>query len=127
MAKSPFIKETNVRELPCVLTEAEMSQRAQDTAQKLAQIDEIESQRKSANIAFKKQLTALNADMRQLSREFREGRAMRDVPCELWIYPDEDRAELVRTDTGEVIFKRALEPSEKQGNLFQLVREQAAE
>lgn len=112
------LKERVERELRCVLTDEEVAHRADECAQKIAEIDAVESAKKSAMSEYKHELEALHGDVRTLSREVRERATTRTVECEVWIRPD--GVETVRTDTGEVIGRRPLDPSEKQGSLFSL-------
>lgn len=120
------VKEVQHRELPVRLSAAEVAQRADDMAVKLAAIGELEERRKNVAAEFKEQIDTLRTEVGLLARQVRERSEQRDVECDLLLDFEAGTAELVRRDTGEVLGSRPLSPAEKQGNLFHMSGRDAA-
>lgn len=100
--------------LPCQLTSQELVLKSKQLAQLLCDQSNVELEKKEANAAFKEQLDDIDKKLSALALEVRTGREYREVPCiERADYID-NRVEVIRTDTSEVVRIRPLQPNERQ-------------
>lgn len=100
--------------LPCQLDSRELVLKSKSLAQCLADQAAIEFEKKEANADFKQRLDAIDAKMVTLADEVRTGREYRDVPCIESAEWSENRVNIIRTDTGEVVRIRPLQQGERQ-------------
>lgn len=112
------VRATEVRQLRCPLTGAEIAQRAERVAELLADEDQIDADLAASKARFKAKAEECQRERRALLGEFRMRSALRNVDCELQLDLEAKRAQWVRTDTGEVLLERALSDEERQGHLF---------
>ncbi len=109
MTNEPFYEE-----LPCALDSQELVLKSKQLAQLLCDQANVELEKKEANATFKEQLDDIDKRMSALALEVRTGREYREVPCtERADYAD-NRVEIVRMDTGEVVRIRPLLQGERQ-------------
>lgn len=105
--------ETETRELPCELTEAELLARGDAMAEAELRIEQLELERGQVSDAIKAQ----RAVRRKLAGVIDSGREQRDVRC-VWIaHFTRNCRELVRQDTGEVIDTRVMTAEDRQEGL----------
>jgi hypothetical protein len=103
--------------LPCQLEAQELLLKSRALAQLLSDQEAIEAEKKDASAEFKRRLDAVEGDLSALGLEVRTGREYREVGCiERADYTD-NRVEIIRTDTGEIVRMRPLEPHERQQSL----------
>lgn len=113
--------------LPCQLDAQEVLLKSKSLAQLLCDKSNVEIEKKDANADFKRRLDVIETRVCELGLEIRTGREYRDVPCiERADYAD-NRVEIIRTDTGEVVRMRALEVHERQESLAFAARPPRAE
>lgn len=111
--------ETQVRELPCALTPAEVAARADEAAFCVSEIERIKDARKLAVGEFKTQLEEVQARLAVLSEQVRSKVERREVECHVFL--ERNCAEVIRTDTGELVQQRALSQDEMQRRLFSVL------
>jgi len=102
------------RYLPCILTEKELLERGQRAAELVSEIASQEEEKKAAAAAAKSKIDALEAQLRDVSREVRTKVERRQVEVRLEKDFDRNVEETVRCDTGEVVETRVLMPQERQ-------------
>ena len=101
-------------ELPCALDSQEMVLKSKQLAQLLCDQSNIELEKKEANASFKEQLDDIDTKMSALALEVRTGREYREVPCTERADYQDNRVEIIRMDTGEVVRIRPLLQGERQ-------------
>lgn len=105
---------TVTRELPCVLTEAELLERGDEMAACEQQVAVYKNERRKLNVAMRAQ-----SDRRgDLAKIIEAKSEQRDVPCQ-W-EPDYERRcyDLIRSDTGECIDQRDMPEADLQMRLI---------
>ena len=102
------------RSLPCVLTEPELLERGNRVADVLRDLEDLDEKRKQAAADFKGRIDVLDATARQLGKEIRTKTEYRMVEVVRETDYRRNVAEVVRSDTGEVIESRPLTPAERQ-------------
>ena len=107
----PIIKKFT-RDLPCVLTEAEVATKAAQLVEfmheKRVEADAFDEIRR----AHKKKMADLEMDSGVLAIEVRNQREDREVDCQEILNREAGTVEMVRMDTGEKIGERQATPSE---------------
>jgi len=109
--------EPITRELLCILTDAEVNDCARRAAFKDQKYDEVVIEYEQVKKAWKEKLDILVKDRKKLQSEAREGKTMRNVPCEVHFVYDAKpnaRVDVIRLDTGEVFETRSMSDGEKQ-------------
>lgn len=105
--------------LKCLLTEAELKERADKMALCLSQIREREDALKSIKKQMESDIAKAEAELSLASEQYRSGFEMRFIDCET----DKDfrigRVSMTRLDTGESVWDRAMTAEERQGELFE--------
>ncbi len=123
--KEDVLKSGISRQLPVPLTKAQRDETLQELADRHAQLKLIAVQRKEAIKRFKRQADECVEDMERCAEELETKTRISEVYC--YERCVGDKAELVRTDTGEVVDRRPLKPEEKQRELIdQFIDEVAA-
>lgn len=105
---------SEVRDLPCQMSEQERLLKSMALAQKLDELDRVQLEKKAANDAFKERLNACHDAVSSLSREVRTGMEERPIECTENARYDDMMVDLIRMDTGEVVSSRPMHPSERQ-------------
>jgi len=107
-----------VEKLPCRLTSTEKAHRADDLARQLARLDELRVQKAQAARVIGESIKDVEKTIAGLSEQVRTGVERREV--ELAERPDYALGivHVYRTDTGEVVRTRGIEPAERQQALF---------
>lgn len=100
--------------LPCALEPQELVLKSKQLAQLLCDQANVELEKKDANAEFKSRLDDIDKRLSALGLEVRTGREHREVPCIERADYAENRVEIIRMDTGEVIRMRPLEKYERQ-------------
>ncbi|RIL03121.1 MAG: hypothetical protein DCC71_15430 [Proteobacteria bacterium] len=104
--------------LPCPLTDDEVRQRGELLAMTLAEIAEIEEEFALERQRIRGEIKRRRERARGLTGEVSTRTEIREVACVRRILPDDERVEIVRVDTGEVVRTRPLTPEERQEALF---------
>jgi hypothetical protein len=113
------------RSLRCDLTNLERLEKGRALAEADADCARIEEEKGRVASQYAAQLKTATSRRHELSAVIRQGYEFRDVNCRVqFVYPDREVL-VVRTDTGEVIERRGMNPEElrkaerrAQGNLF---------
>jgi len=105
------------RQLRVKLTEKEIAERANRAAHALAEIDQKEQEREAANKHAKAQLAEIEAELRKVSTEVRDGATYRLVRCERVFRFRTGNVTETRLDTGELLNDRAMADWERQQDL----------
>ncbi len=105
---------TELRKLPCRLTQAEFNEKATEYALKDEQHDELEAERKASNEDFKDRIGGVNAERAKLRRMVMTRCEQRDVEC-AWFADFAGKSMILRrSDTGEAVEVRTMTPDEVQ-------------
>ena len=111
-------EHSETRDLPCVLTEAEVRQKSDRVAQLLGEYEQLEEEKKEAASSAAERLKSIRVEVMSRGKEIRERQENRLVECR-WLYNRVKRQmELVRQDTGGVVAARDPRPDEIQGRLW---------
>jgi hypothetical protein len=106
--------ESWFEELPCHLSAHEKLLKSESLAERLKDVHVAEAEKKDAMEEFKLRLGGLEKQIDKLALEVRTGREYREVECfESASYSD-NKVDIVRKDTGEVVRSRAMHPNERQ-------------
>jgi len=112
------VLKTEVRKLPCPLTDGELLAKGDALATTLRAIEEEIETQEETKAAMKERLAGLKADVGKLRQEIQERREWRDVHVDIVI---KNRLEAivseVRKDTGEVLRDRFMDDDERQQRL----------
>jgi len=100
--------------LPVGLTEAEVQDRNAEVVRLLDQIDEIKEEDSARKSDAKAAILRLEMRASALRDESRSRSQVRDVEVEEVKNYTAERVDIVRNDTGKVVFSRAMRPEEKQ-------------
>lgn len=111
---NPERVERFTENLPVVLTDAEVADRAQRAAHRLADRDHIEEELRAYNKTEKSRISRIESELRNLSEEVRSKTTYRDISCERRYCYRTLRVYEVRLDTGETIAERAMNEQERQ-------------
>jgi len=90
------------RELPCALTDAELSERSARLAVALAERDALENERKKIAAGYKRRIDDLSDEITRVGDAVRTGAEKREVLCHTQAQLD-GGVLIVREDTGEVV------------------------
>ena len=90
------------RELPVELSDDEVAERSDRMARALAEHDASQAEADKVRKRYKREMEALDAEVRLLADIVRQRREVRDVPCKT-ITERDGTVTVVRLDTGEVI------------------------
>ncbi len=113
--------------LPCKLDAQELLLKAKSLSQLLCDKGNVELEKKDANADFKRRLDAIETRVCELGLEVRTGREYRDVQCVERADYQDNRVEIIRVDTGEVVRMRPLEVHERQESLAFAARQPRAD
>jgi|GEM_PF-3449788 len=102
------------RPLRCALTDRERIAAGRKLAEKCAELQRTEDDRKSVASSYKAQIDRMVAERNELVDRVEKGEEIRQVACTLTLDYDTLTATVTRDDTGEVIEERALSEAEKQ-------------
>ena len=106
-------------QLPCTLTEHELSSRSMMLVETITAVDETNAARSGAMKEYKDRLTALEERQRELARAIRTGIEDRMVACIAEYHtPVEATKRVIRLDTGEVVREEAMSAAECQLHMF---------
>lgn len=106
-----------IHQLPVLLTDRELLDFGQRLAKCQADLAEHNLHAEQVKKDLKAKESAIEAERARLSGIIREKKEIRDVQCERWAHYDRGEIEEIRTDTGEVIYCRRMEPHERQQRL----------
>jgi hypothetical protein len=113
--KEEDVKVENFRRhLAVVLTDDEVADRAQRSAQLLKERDHRELEFKEQAKANKQVIARMDGDLRELAAEVRERKTYQDVNCERRFNWTKGTVIEIRTDTGEQIDSRPMTEAEAQ-------------
>lgn len=101
-------------QLSCVLTDEEFMARARHLALVCQDIESEEDRQTQIKADMKAAMTKLDAEQSRLSLIVARKAEVRDVPVCVMADDENGEAVTVREDTGEIIKRRKLEPSERQ-------------
>jgi|WetSurMetagenome_2_1015567.scaffolds.fasta_scaffold27452_6 hypothetical protein len=108
---------TYTKNLPVKLTQEELLQKSAELAGTVQDYATEESRQVDIKAQLKAKLTELDAKRTQLAIVVARREEYRDVRCEVVADPAALTAVIVRTDTGEIVEKRALTDKERQDTL----------
>lgn len=95
--------------LPCEMTLEEIAERGEELAEFQQRLENLEWKRKSVA----SQITHLKDESRTAVQEISSGKKDRDVSC-IRRFNSDDKIELIRTDTNELVLTREPTSDEKQ-------------
>ncbi len=107
------------RNLRVPLTVQEVTERAQRAAHLLGERDHKDEEQKAATKHAKAQIAEVEAELRRVSGEIRDGATYKEVGCERRHNYRLGAITEVRTDTDEVLAERAMTDRERQMDLFE--------
>lgn len=103
------------RLVKCILTKAELEEKARQLAHECQRRGDTEDQKKQVVSEFKAKLDAITATINQLSGHINNGFEYRDVDCEVRMHtPQVNTKTIVRMDTGECVEAQDMTPEEMQ-------------
>jgi hypothetical protein len=106
-------------ELPCTLSEEELSSRSSMLAETVTAKDDTNLARTSSMKGFKDRLTWLDERQRELATMLRSGIERRMVGCIVEFHaPVEASKRIIRVDTGEFVREEPMSAVECQAHLF---------
>lgn len=115
-APPPTIKEIR-RSLPVQLTSDERLKIGSDLGKETQELLRAEGRKKEVGAQLTADVELHKASVARLGTLLANGYEYREVKCKLTIDRERDLATIVRDDTGEVVERRPLTPSEMQGEL----------
>lgn len=110
-----------LRELVCVLDEAELNERGLLMSTTMLRYDEVEMAKKEAMKDYSEEMKALRGKMRELSKNIRSRSEIRTVKCGIaYNSPQPGMKRIVRLDTGELLSDEQMTEDERQNSLFDI-------
>lgn len=116
---APDRSQKFMQTLRCVLSPAEVADRADRAAAMIDERDKKDDEMKAAQKHAKSVIESMDTDIRSLSTEVRTRSTYRGVECERQFLYSEQMLREIRLDTGEVVHERRLTDSEMQMELFE--------
>jgi hypothetical protein len=109
--------ETVQKSVKSYFTEKEKRDIAEEMAKMTLLIEDLDAEKKAAMSSFKDKIDSASLAARVAAQKLRDGYEYRNIECE--VVRDYEREEIhyVRTDTGETIESRKMEPAERQMQL----------
>ena len=108
------------------LTEDELLQAGEDLANAIDEVNKLEDEKKALVEDFKARIAVHEATIAVKQRLVRNKNEYRNVECELTLNYTAQKAKLVRLDTKEVVSEREMTMEEKQMQMFDNEKEEAA-
>lgn len=109
------------------LTPEEIEEAADTLARKTQELEDIESEKKSANAGFKDRLERTSGEIRTAGRLYRDKFDMRDVECEIVRDYEAGMVYFIRQDTYETVRKVAMSQSERQMHIDDVLDQEEKE
>ena len=109
------------RELPCKLSDTELMERGEQLASSVELSEKIREQKRAALRGYNVELKAQEEIQTKLCKAIDTGAEPRNVSCQWHDSTEKPERFLTRTDTGEEIYRRALDPHELQQSMFAAV------
>lgn len=117
-AKKPTAPKSVKRDLEVALTDTEMLKRNEELLAAMQARDDLIAQKSEATSNINASIKLAAQHVKELASALRNKKEKREVDCiERMIFPT-NTVEIVRTDTGAVVEKRAMTPDERQPVLF---------
>lgn len=110
-------KRDLTRQLPCILTDEEKLNLGQEVGKESQELQEATDRKKEVTAQLTAEVESHRAAVQRLGSLLSNGFEYRPVKCEMRIDRKKDLVVTTRTDTGEVIERRPLRPSEMQNSL----------
>jgi hypothetical protein len=107
--------------LPIPIDKEYRQKAAEEFADKLQAIKDIDAEKKAAAADFKARTEKITEEMNELSQIIRSGKIHRSVPCTLTLNFSTLMATVRRDDTGEIVNERPMTPTEKNSDPTQLL------
>jgi hypothetical protein len=115
-------------ELPCELNDADVTERALQMSATMAEIDEVDSNKRDKVKSYNERLQFLHGRLRSLGDAVRTRSEKRIVKCVVEFHvPTPTIKRTTRTDTGEVLKEEPMSDVECQKDLFDLEKTAAPE
>lgn len=108
---------TQQERLVCVLTAAEWKARVKETMEAWHGLDTAEMKEASRKKHAQEVIKGLQGEHRRLCEVVRDGKEYREVICNVEVDYKQGERRVVRTDTAEVVSRRALTGEERQRKL----------
>lgn len=105
------------KDLPCVMTDDEKRLKGSAIAAAVSEKAELEAEKKEFGEDIKKRMGAVEKRISALAHELSTGKEVRAVECAEYEKYATRMVDLVRLDTGEVIFSRPMRPDELQTSM----------
>lgn len=111
-------QDGHYRDLRCELSHDEVAERADLLAELQGEREKTERDKSASSAAFNAELKRLAGEITTRAQQVRDHAEQRSILCIEKVDRANHSAELVRTDTGEVIRRRSLSENELQGELL---------
>ena len=113
------VADTHPRDLPVKLDDQQIRVKGIELAEMESKIEELDERHKAQKSQMKAEEDAANALRKRLAIIVASGFETRPIECETRRYYREARVDVVRRDTGEVVFTRQMVADEAQGTLVE--------
>jgi len=106
------------KSLPVKFTDAEIRMLKDALALSTSELIQLEDEKAEQNKAIGEEIKTVRSDIVSMAKKIKDGFENRLIKCKAIFYPDKDKAEIVRTDSGEIIGSRSMTPDEYQMEIF---------
>jgi len=106
-----------VKDLPCVMTDDEKRLKGIALAQAVEEKRALDAEKKEFSEEHKSRVGRVDTRIYRLSHEVTTGRETRSVDCAEYERYPAHMVDLVRLDSGEVVFSRPMRPDELQTSM----------
>lgn len=103
--------------IKCTFTENEKKEIAIEMAQKVANLQQAEDDKKAVASDFKSQIDGIQASVNSAATKLNNGYEMRTIKCEIVPNYNKKVWEYLRTDTGEKVIEKAMTANDLQMKL----------
>ena len=114
----------NTMSLPVKLSEQELIIKGNELSCYVQELDEVETQKKTANSGFKDEIDKISEKISSLAKIVREKKEYREVETEEVKNMERMTMDTIRLDTGEVVSYRELKGHERNLGLFPVEKAQ---
>lgn len=106
------MRETEIRHLPCVLTEQELLQKGQLAANAVKELRELEDEKARVSKSLGDDIKGKRSELSKLGLEISSKTEYRAVECDVVMLFEREMVITVRTDTGEKVYERKMTEGE---------------
>lgn len=112
-----------VHSLPVILTDEEYKRESEILSEFISQEARLTLEKKQFNKKMTKDIEGVRLEITAQNKIVGSGKKYLPVECAVEFFPKQEKAKIIRLDTGDVVDTRAMTKDERQRNLFKMSEE----